>query len=235
MLLRTSNKCIRTLLQRKLFLFLTNEVYSDYLLDTSKAYCFNLFKSLNGSSYDYLYSHHSKKIFNSAKLWAMFNKDLTTNVSEIPVVDNAWKKIHKLQCNEVDAFDMFFSNFVTAQNKLGELNSIAITDNAFLRSLLFHKLNIEDLKSDTAQLILKNLKTPVRDIQEDIKKKAKTLSIPSVGSNPSRARRATSVPLDPKKRKTDLVDPSKIQVSKPPPFPKNKGQKLTPQVYNQLK
>ena len=70
---------------------------------------------------------------------------------------HAWRDIHKLTFSEVDSFDVFFSNFFTAQNKLSELNSIAITDNAFLHSLLFHKPNVDKTKSNTAQFILQDL------------------------------------------------------------------------------
>ena len=102
---------------------------------------------------------------------------LTTNVSEIVAVDAAWNRIYQLKCDDVESFDMFFGNFVTAENKLVKLNSTAISDNDFLCSLLFHKINIEEFKLETAQLILGDLKTQVRNFLEDLNKKAKALSI----------------------------------------------------------
>ena len=176
--------------EKKIISFLENEIFADTYPDESKAYCFTLFKSLNGSAYEYFYSDHHKTIFNSAILWLKLKTMLTTNVSEMAAVDAAWNRIYQLKCDDVESFDMFFSNFVTAENKLVELNSIAITDNSFLRSLLFHKLNIEELKSETSQLILGDLKTQVRDFLENFNKKAKALSINRGGKATSRSRKA---------------------------------------------
>ena len=141
--------------------------------------------------------------FNSATLWLKLKTILTTNVSEMAAVDAAWNRIYQIKCNNVESFDMFFSNFVTAENKLVKLNSIAITDNFFLYSLLFHKLNIEELKSETAQLILGDLKTQVRDFLEDLNKKAKALSINRDGKATSRSRKVNVQQNDQKKQKTE--------------------------------
>ena len=221
--------------EKKIISFLENEKFADTYPDESKAYCFTLFKSLNGSAYEYFYSDHHKTIFNSATLWLKLKTMLTTNVSEMAAVDAAWNRIYQLKCDDVESFDMFFSNFVTAENKLVELNSIAITDNSFLRSLLFHKLNIEELKSETAQLILGDLKTQVRDFLEDLNKKAKALSINRDGKATSRSRKVNVQQHDQKKQKTEKTASFKQNESKISAFPKNEKQKLTPQVYNQIK
>ena len=100
-------------------------------------------------------------------------KDIcSTHVSEILEIDAAWSKVFKLRCNDVESFDMFYSDYVTAENKLNDLKSKAIKDNHFLRSMLFHKINIKELKSETSELLLSNGNTSVCNILKDIKKKA---------------------------------------------------------------
>ena len=220
--------------EKKVVSFLDDESYANQHLDTSKAYCLTLFKALSGSPFNYLKSEYHDKIENSAKLWIKFNEILTTNVSEMAAVDAAWSKIHHLNCKDLDTFEMFYSDYVTAENKLIELKSIAIKDNSFLRSLLFHKIDVEDLKSETSQLILNKLDTSVRDILENLKKKAKALSINLNGDSTTRARKAGASSYPSKKPKnSDKFTKNKVTFG--PRFPANKGNHIPEWAYGQMK
>ena len=81
--------------EKKIISFLNSVSFSDSYPDDSKAYCFTLFKSLNGSPYEYFYSDYSKTIFNSATLWLKLKTMLTTNVSEMAAMDAAWNRIYQ--------------------------------------------------------------------------------------------------------------------------------------------
>ena len=115
------------------------------------------------------------------------NDILNTSVSEMTVTDVAWQKIHQLRYNNVDNFDMFYSDFFTTENKLKILKLIGITDKSFLCSLLFHKIDIIELKVEVSKLSLVDIKNLARDILEDINKQAISLCINSNGTKQSRA------------------------------------------------
>ena len=96
--------------EKKVISFLTSKDWANVYLDTSKAYCFTLFKFLEGSSFDYFYNQHSqhnKTIFNSAILWSKMETMLKTNVSEIAVLDATWNEAYQLKYNKAESFDMF--------------------------------------------------------------------------------------------------------------------------------
>ena len=75
-------------------------------------------------------------------------------MTEIDAVGN---KVFKLHCNDVKSFDMFFSDYVKAENKLIELKSTVIKDNHFLHSMLFHKINSKEFKSEVSKLLLEDM------------------------------------------------------------------------------
>ena len=66
------NKYIETVehefTENKVISFLNDETYADNHKDTSKAYCFTIFKSLIGSIHEYLILELSKKLHNTATL-----------------------------------------------------------------------------------------------------------------------------------------------------------------------
>ena len=76
-------------------------------------------------------------------------------------VNDAWNKIFKLCYNDVESFDMFFSDYVKVENKLIDLKSKAIKDNHFLCSMFFHKINIKELKSEVSKLLLEDMSKKV--------------------------------------------------------------------------
>ena len=67
-------------IEKKVSFLLLYELFANKDLATSKAYCFTLFKSLKGYSFDYFYNQHSKIIFNLEILWKkMETVDPTTS------------------------------------------------------------------------------------------------------------------------------------------------------------
>ena len=211
--------------ENKVVSFLQDESYADQHKDTSKAYCFTIFKSLNGSIYAYLKNEHSDTIFNTATLWKTLSTTLTTNISEMTAVNTAWSKIHNLKCNYAEDFEMFFNHYVQAELNLIKLNSTAIEDQCFLRSLLFHKLDIADMKSDISKLILNDKTDKARNILNTLKKKAKALSL-NEKTGYSTSRRASGNPTEAKKPKYEAP---------PTKFPANYRNKIPQTIYSQMK
>ena len=121
---------------------------------------------------------------------------------------------------------MFYSDYVTAENKLNKLKSKAIQDNHFLRSMLFHKINIEELKSETSELLLGDMKTSVRKILEDIKKKANAWNANLGNSTTLGARKGK---LDASNKRQKLDQEKKVQFVNT--FPKKAGGHLPPWTH----
>ena len=215
--------------EKKVISFLDDSIYAVQHPDTSKGYCFTLFKSFKNSQFEYLGSEYKKTIHNSAELWSKIKEICTTNVSEMSEIDAAWSKIFKLRCNDIESFDMFYSDYVTAENKLDELKSTAIKDNHFLRSMLFHKINIEELKSETSELLLGDKSTPVRNILKDIKKKANAWNANLGAHHTTSARKSTS---ENTRKKPKLDQDKKVKFAAT--LPKNNGSHIPPWAYKQF-
>ena len=222
------NKYIETVehefTENKVISFLNDETYADNHKDTSKAYCFTIFKSLIGSIHEYLILELSEKLHNTATLWTTLSTTLTTTISEMTAVNTAWSKIHKLKCNYPEDFEMFFNDYVNAELHLFKFKSTAIEDQCFLRSLLFHKIDMDDMKSDIALLLLEDKTETARSILNTLKKKAKALSLNN--KTGYSARRGTVIAEKEAKRQKFKNTSS---------FPKNHGNKLPLTVYKQVK
>ena len=139
-------------------------------------------------------------------------------------VNTAWSKIHKLKCNYPEDFEMFFNDYVNAELHLLKLKSTAIEDQCFLRSLLFHKIDMDDMKSDIALLLLEDKTETARSILNTLKKKAKALSLNN--KTGYSARRGTVLAEKEAKRQ---------KLKHTSSFPKNHGNKLPLAVYKQVK
>ena len=163
--------------ENKVISFLQEEAYADKYKDTSKAYCFTIFKLLIGSIHEYLILEHSKKLHNTAILWTTLSTTLTVTISEMTAVNTAWSKIHKLKCNYPEDFEMFFNNYINAELHLIKLKSTAIEDRCFLCSLIFHKIDMDDMKSDIALLLLEDTTKTAQSILDTLKKKTKARSL----------------------------------------------------------
>ena len=64
---------------------------------------------------------------------------------------------------------MFYNDFVIILNKLNKLKSIAVTDNLFLRSIVFHKIDIPELATEVSKLILSKKDEKCKNILQNIK------------------------------------------------------------------
>ena len=136
--------------------------------------------------------------------------------------------MNKLSCNGVEEFEMFYSNFNETINNLLKQKSIAATDNIFLRSLIFHKIDIPDLASHVSQLILAPEKKAIKDIMKDILKEAKALVIGTGNKSASRVCKAAL--------KTSTSKKTEKSVSfEVPPFPPNEHNVFPPSVYSQIR
>ena len=140
--------------ENRVISFLNNVSHATTYADTSKSYCLTLLKSLEDSIYEYLVGEYKDTFTNSALLWKKFKDVLTNNVTDMKVMDHYWLEMKKLQCNGVEEFEMFYNNFIIILNKLIKFNSIAATDNTFLRSIVFHKIDIPELAAEVSAIEL---------------------------------------------------------------------------------
>ena len=124
---------------------------------------------------------------------------------------------------------MFFSDYVKAKNKLISLKSKAIKDNHFLCSMLFHKINIEELKLEVSKLLLEDISKKVQDILENIKKK---LIAYNANLGKCKTIEACKGKIDSSKCQK-LNQDKKVQFVKQ--FPKNTGSHLPHWAYRQVK
>lgn len=146
------------------------------------------------------------------------------------VMDHYWLKMKKLQCNSVEEFEMFYNNFIIILNKLIEFNSIAATDNTFLCSIVFHKIDIPELAPEVLKLIPADKSHKAKDIMENILKEAKALTL-GQSTTTSRARKATTTSFLNQKREAY----KKKVAFKPTPFPKNEHNHMPGDVYREMR
>lgn len=187
-------------------------------------------KSQEDSIYEYLVGENKDTFTNSALLWKKFKDVLTNNVSDMKVMDHYWLEMKKLQCNGVEEFEMFYNNFIIILNKLIKFNSIAATDNTFLCSIVFHKIDIPELAAEVLKLILADKTHKAKDIMDNILKEAKALTL-GQSTTISCARKATITSFPNQKQEAY----KKKVAFKPTPFPKNEHNHMPGDVYCEMR
>ena len=87
-----------------------------------------------------------------------------------------WIEMNKLKYECAEEFEKFYNDFIIILNKLNKIYSIAVTDNSFLCSLVFHKIDISDLVTEISIIILNKKDEKCKDILQEMLKEANPMA-----------------------------------------------------------
>ena len=215
--------------------FLTSEDHCRSRMSFSRTFCSRLIGSVKHNAIHGHLFDEVKHIENCAVLWAKLQEKLKSSELSTSVMMNHWKTFFSLECDDVNSFLAFHNNLKKVLQKLKDCNSIAVSDDDFLRVFVHRALDIEELKESVKMLV-----KPVRDgstfldqldaIKEDCVANAGSAGIQSAGTASAvRSRRAdTEKSVIPSK-------PGYVKLAALPEFPKNVDNALDPHAFGQAR
>ena len=106
---------------------------------------------MNNTSVGYISEQHSKNN-NCARVYKAFLDHFEVNTKTANVF-GLWKAMFELKIQDIDEFEMFYNTIRTLTSKLESKNSIVISNDCFLRSMMAHVIDVEQLKQMTSNFL----------------------------------------------------------------------------------
>ena len=140
----------------------TNHALSRYILDIqfcddniswSGAFASRIREYVaNSNTLGYL-ATEQENVNNCAKLWAIVCKELTSSELTMARAMSLWNQVFGLKCDKRDDFQHFYSKVKGLLFKLKKDDSVAVTDNVFLRAYFAKVIQAPELQTDVKKLI----------------------------------------------------------------------------------
>jgi len=222
-------KVVRVFKNHGVALFLTDNDYPEYYEDWSTAFSARILDSLAESDIMSFLAEKYKDETNCRLVWEKVSDHLTSSDLSMTRIMRLWSEFMGLRCQDLDEFLSFYSRVTKVLDKLKETNSVAVTDDVFLRAFLAKAISCEELQTEakkllqdgqgTAPEILENILTDYRaqETGEELRD----------GKPPKKIRRVDSVPTRSTKRE--------IEKGGLPKLPNNKGNLIPHSYYLQFK
>ena len=96
---------------------------------------------------------------NCAEVWEKFTTCLHTSELTMARIMQHWSDFFALHCTSMDEFPFFYSGVKKITHKLREADSIAITDDTFLKTFLSSSMSCEDLKTESKSFLMEGTET----------------------------------------------------------------------------
>ena len=222
-------KVVRVFKNHGAAMFLTDDEYPTYYEDWSTAFSARILDSLAESDIMSFLAEKHKDEVNCRVVWEKVNDHLTSSDLSMTRIMRLWREFMGLRCQDLDEFLSFYSQVTKVLDKLKESNSIAVTDDVFLRAFLAKAISCQELQTEakkllqdghgTATEILENILTDYRaqETGEELRD----------GKPSKKIRRADSAPIRSTKREPDKGGLPKL--------PSNKGNLIPHSYYLQFK
>ena len=133
--------------------FLEDESYCRTHAAWSSAFASRLLDSVADSPILGYLSTNLKKEKNCAIVWTKVNSCLHTSDLTMARIMQHWTDFFGLRCESMDEFLAFYSGVKQVTHKLQEANSIAITDDTFLKAFLAKAVACEELQTEAKRFL----------------------------------------------------------------------------------
>ena len=134
--------------------FLEDDQYCDDHSVWSEAFSSCLLDSLADSDILGYLSTELKDEGNCAEVWDKITSCLQTSDLTMARIMQHWSDFFALRCTSMDDFPLFYSGVKKVTHKLREANSIAVTDDTFLKAFLSGSISCEELKTEAKGFLL---------------------------------------------------------------------------------
>ncbi|GFH49048.1 predicted protein [Chaetoceros tenuissimus] len=182
----------------------------------SYALVLKLLNALENSPYSYLQTHKTK-VKDFCNVWSIVKNALTDKSAIYTETMKDWNMLFQNPATNREEFLDYLNVFFTHRDKLVEKKSTAITDDVFLRSLVYRQLQIVEDADTLRKLVSKGSgNETVSDVLEELKDLFTPLADEIAQSDTKLAARRTpgAVHFD------DQRIPKKQKIQPPPPVPK---------------
>ena len=218
-------KVVRVFRNHGIGMFLTDSDYPLYYAEWSTAFTARILDSIADSDIMLFLAEKYKDETNSCVVWEKVTAHLTSSDLSMTRMMKHWSEFMGLDCQEFDDFLPFYSAVSKVLEKLRQANSIAVTDDVFLRAFLGKAITCEELRHE-AKRFLQDGKGTHSEILDDILLDYRSLETKrelEVGINPpKKVRRAESSVARAEKKPSGSTEY--------PRLPTNKGN-LIPHLY----
>ena len=204
----------------------TNHALSRYILDIqfcddniswSGAFASRIRESVaNSDTLGYLATEQENEN-NCAKLWAIVCKELTSSELTMARAMSLWNQVFGLKCDERDDFQHFYSKVKGLLFKLKKDNSVAVTDDVFLRAYFAKVIQAPELQTEVKKLITDKdgtYETILQLIHDDYRAQETGDALRDVpvvtGKSARRGKPSPDEPTHPPKRLKVTIFPSNI-------------------------
>ena len=206
--------------------FLKKHSYCESNPEWSGAFCARIRASIRDNHMIGFIAEEQAEQSNSCDLWKVIRAFLTSAELRTVKTTKHWDKLFNLQCEDMETFMSFYSSFKTQVSHLTKLESIAITDDTFVRSFLARVINVDELKEETKQFLkcgTKKYEEILQDILGDFRAQESASSIQNKAAGKSSL----------SSRRVDVKTGKRSNAF--PKLPANSCRAMDPHHYNQLK
>ena len=181
---------------------------------------------MNNTSVGYISELHSKNN-DCAQVYKAFSDHFKVN-KKIANGFCLWKAMFELTIQDINKFETFYNTVRTLTSKLESEDSIAISNDLFLHSIMVQVIDVEELKQMTSNFLTSDV--PYKLILEEINNKVCSM----LATDRLCCTKCTQL-VSRKSSVTQMDNQKKSSAAMVTPFPRNQGNQITNEIYKQVK